>query len=184
MRLARGDTLIEVILAVSIFSFVAVSALTLMNNGLSMAQRSLETTLVRQQIDSQAEMLRYLSQSEVAEHQAAWGVVKGRAVDPDNITSVLDASACPSAGDIGTGRVSVLLPDVASSSIRVDQTFSQIPDTYARVARGVSQGISIQLARVAGGDAYDAYIQACWNGPGSGKPMTTGTIVRIYEAGA
>ena len=51
-----GDTLIEVMLATAVFSAVAVGCLTVMNRGLSIAQQSLESTLVRQQIDAQAEM--------------------------------------------------------------------------------------------------------------------------------
>ena len=56
----RGDTIIEVLLAVTIFSLVAVGSMVLMNRGVAMAQQSLETTLVRQQIDAQAEMLRFV----------------------------------------------------------------------------------------------------------------------------
>lgn len=55
----RGDTLVEVLLGVTIFSLVAVVALETMNRGMAIAQYSLETTLVRQQVDAQAEMLRY-----------------------------------------------------------------------------------------------------------------------------
>ena len=55
----RGDTLVEVLLGVTIFSLVAVIALETMNRGMAIAQYSLETTLVRQQVDAQAEMLRY-----------------------------------------------------------------------------------------------------------------------------
>ena len=53
----RGDTLVEVLLGVTIFSLVAVIALETMNRGMAIAQYSLETTLVHQQVDAQAEML-------------------------------------------------------------------------------------------------------------------------------
>ena len=68
----RGDTIIEVILAVTIFSAVAVAALTLMNSGTAISQRSLETTLVRHQVDSQAEMLRFISSSADPVFTEAW----------------------------------------------------------------------------------------------------------------
>lgn len=80
----RGDTIIEVILAVTIFSLVAVGALTLMNSGTSMSQRSLETTLVRQQIDTQAELLRFVSRSAVG---TTWDDVKAKAKNHANIYS-------------------------------------------------------------------------------------------------
>jgi len=67
---ARGDTLIEVLLAVAIFSLVAVGGLSIMNQGLSTAQRSLEITLVRQEINSQAETLRFLNASYIAAYRS------------------------------------------------------------------------------------------------------------------
>lgn len=65
----RGDTLIEVLFAVSVFSLVAVGALTIMNQGTTISQRALETTLVRQEIDGQAETLRFLHDSYVASYR-------------------------------------------------------------------------------------------------------------------
>ncbi|MBC7512045.1 type II secretion system protein, partial [Candidatus Saccharibacteria bacterium] len=62
----RGDTLIEVIVAFAVFAMVAVGALNVMNQGTATAQDTLETTHVRQQIDNQAEILRYLHQAYLA----------------------------------------------------------------------------------------------------------------------
>lgn len=63
MRFSKGDTVIEVLFAITIFSLIAVGGLSIMNQGLSIAQRSLEIGLVRQQIDAQADALRYLSRA-------------------------------------------------------------------------------------------------------------------------
>jgi len=68
-RLQRGDTLIEVLFAVSVFSFVVVGSLAIMNQGTAASQRSVEITLVRQQIDAQAETLRFMHDSYVAVYQ-------------------------------------------------------------------------------------------------------------------
>lgn len=65
----RGDTLIEVLFAISIFSLVAVGGLSIMNQGSGTAQRALEITLVRNEIDSQAEALRFLNSSYIAAYQ-------------------------------------------------------------------------------------------------------------------
>ena len=178
----RGDTLIEVILAVTIFSAVAISTLSLMNSGTAIAQRSLETTLVRQQIDSQAEMLRYISQSEDSNMVGLWSGLKIQAT-PSPV-SVVGVDSCPNATTLS--RPFVLIPSEASGVTSID-TFNENPDTFAQIKDGSSQGISIQLANVEGSDrhggrAYDAYIQACWHGPGVTRPMTIGTIVRIYDS--
>lgn len=70
-----GDTIIEVILAIAIFSLVAVGGLSIMNKGNASAQRSLEITLVRNQIDAQAEILRFWNSSYIAAY------VNGASID-------------------------------------------------------------------------------------------------------
>ena len=59
----KGDTLIEVLLAVGIFSMIAISVVAVMSGGTSSAQTALETTLAREEIDAQAEALRYIHSS-------------------------------------------------------------------------------------------------------------------------
>ena len=173
----RGDTIIEVILAVTIFSLVAVGALTLMNSGTSMSQRSLETTLVRQQIDTQAELLRFVSRSAVG---TTWHDVKAKAKDTP--VSILDSATCQDWA--GVSGAFALVATTSDVDIIENTGISATPETFARVSSTTqSQGISVQLVRVGEPTSrlYDAYIQACWNGPGSSRPMTLGTIVRIYD---
>lgn len=57
----RGDTLIEVLLGITIFSAAAVGAVFIMNRGIATAQRSFEITQVRNQINNQAELIRHLN---------------------------------------------------------------------------------------------------------------------------
>lgn len=176
----RGDTIIEVVMAVAIFSMLAIGIMALMNSGIAMAQRSLELTLVRQQIDSQAEMLRYIhdkSSQSGGSFIALWSAIKGRTIDHAN--SILNADRCPET-----------MPSGGFALVSNKNTFQLITNkyelspTYAKISTDrnpISQGISIQLVRVEGGRAYDAYIQACWMSVGTDRPMTTGTIVRIYD---
>ena len=63
----KGDTLIEVVLAVGIFSLVAIAVASVMNGGTSSAQASLEVTLAREEIDTQAEALRFIQSAYIAE---------------------------------------------------------------------------------------------------------------------
>ena len=60
MSLKRGDTIIEILFALSVFSLVAILSLNLMNNGVVSAQASLENTMVRNEINAQAEALRFI----------------------------------------------------------------------------------------------------------------------------
>lgn len=62
----KGDTLIEVTLAVGIFSMIAIAIVAVMSNGVANAQTALESTLTREEIDTQAEALRFIHSSYIA----------------------------------------------------------------------------------------------------------------------
>ena len=63
----KGDTLIEVTLAIGIFSMVAVSVVAVMGNGTAGAETALETTLTREEIDAQADALRFIHSSFISD---------------------------------------------------------------------------------------------------------------------
>ena len=187
----RGDTLVEVLLGVTIFSLVAVIALETMNRGMAIAQYSLETTLVRQQVDAQAEMLRYahdmkndtwkklvdnnsVSVSVVNDNEGNLGVEKC----PDNFSTKEFALAAT--------------PSLASKiSILNNPGDYKAAETYARVDSDTKKtyGISVRLVKPStttgsrDSNKYDAYIKACWMPVGSKMPATIGTIVRLYDSG-
>ena len=59
----KGDTLVEVAFAIGIFSLVAIIVVAVISASTSAAQAALETTLTREDIDSQAEALRFIHDS-------------------------------------------------------------------------------------------------------------------------
>lgn len=63
----RGDTIIEVMLAFAIFSLIAVISITMMNMGLATGERSLELVTARNELNAQAEALRFIHSSYIAE---------------------------------------------------------------------------------------------------------------------
>lgn len=90
MKYKKGDTLIEVVLAVGIFSMVAVAIVSVMSGGTSSAQAALETTLAREEIDTQAEALRFIHSSYIASKNAndkdtpiikLWNAIASRAIN-------------------------------------------------------------------------------------------------------
>lgn len=186
-RLESGDTIIGVVLAFAIFSAAAMGTITLINSGLATTQRNLETTLVRQQIDSQAEQLRYLRDT----GNPAWSTI----IDPAALVAAplgLDDS-CREASAIPQGFY--VRPTIAADP--ANTTYSRqaitgaslvVPETYAKIdySSGAlrSEGIWIQATRAQQNGpiaAYDFYIHACWDSYGIDEPVTLGTIVRIYE---
>jgi len=63
----RGDTIIEVSLAFAIFSLVAIISVSMMNMGLSASERSLELATARNELNAQAEALRFIHSSYISE---------------------------------------------------------------------------------------------------------------------
>ena len=62
----KGDTLIEVTIAIGIFSMIAITVASVMSSGTSGSQMALETTLAREEIDAQAEALRFIHSSYIS----------------------------------------------------------------------------------------------------------------------
>lgn len=187
----RGDTLVEVLLGVTIFSLVAVIALETMNRGMAIAQYSLETILVRQQVDAQAEMLRYAHDMKndtwkklVDNNSVSVSVVN------DNEGN-LGVEKCPD--DFSTKEFALAAtPSLASKiSILNNPGDYKAAETYARVDSDTKKtyGISVRLVKPStatgsrDSNKYDAYIKACWMPVGSKMPATIGTIVRLYDSG-
>lgn len=198
-----GDTLIEVLFAVTVFSLVVVTSLSLMNQGTSASIRSLQITLVRQEIDAQADTLRFLNSSYVAAYQSGYAPTEvspaqqyylissqaraDRAAGKSSVSKFGgDGTVCQEAPagsfilNARTGRYVVTSPiNVADAD-----TFAQIEyDTAGALTR--AKGIWIEAVRSApspSGTAYtDFHIRACWYPPGTDLPMNLGTIVRLYE---
>ncbi len=197
-RADRGDTIIEVMLAFVVFSLIAVAGISLMNKGAATAQNALEVTLVRQQIDAQAEALRYvrdmaqLEKSQLAQTQ--WKKLTdhvgagGLAVPDASSFGVSEAGMCP------------LVPDSAffmnaheggvidnSDNSRIISSNSDGSTPYARVVYETSEAIPVRssglwveaVKKNTDQDFIDFHIRACWHTPASSVPATLGTIVRM-----
>ena len=92
-----GDTLIEVTLAIGIFSLVAVAIVSVVSTSTSSAQVALESTLAREEIDNQAEALRFIQSSyvnsavyskpdEESEYQTLWKAITDNAKTKEQVT--------------------------------------------------------------------------------------------------
>lgn len=102
----RGDTLVEVMFSVGIFGIISVSAISLMNRGLNTAQTALETTMARNEIDAQAEAIRFIhaayaaeSTNSAKEYEKLWqsltdggSGISGHAINYDNASENGDNS--------------------------------------------------------------------------------------------
>lgn len=201
--LDRGDTLIEVLFALTIFSLIVVTSLTLMNQGTAAAQRSLEITSVRQQIDGQAEALRFMHDAYVGAYQSGITFnITDTATSPAEewfkMMNAVRTSGATQASQF-SGQTSCATPPSHSFIINTravtyvgDRTFLKPATEWSELVYGTdgrltaSNGMwieGIRSATVANSNTgyVDFHIRACWYGPGSNTPMTIGTIVRLYE---
>jgi type II secretory pathway pseudopilin PulG len=183
-----GDTLIEVLFAVTVFSLVAVGSLSIMNQGTATAQHSLETTLVREQIDAQAETLRFIHDSYIAaypnvvagEPSSRWTAIVAKS---DSVVAASSFGTCTPPGNafILNTKTAQLSASPLTSTV---PTYSQLRYSTDTVL-GAAEGIWIEAVRSAsvGGSSssIDFHIRACWNSAQQATPMTLGTIVRLYE---
>jgi type II secretory pathway pseudopilin PulG len=192
----RGDTIIEVLLAVTIFSMVAAGALSIMSQGTNTAQRAIEITLVRQHIDSQVEALR------AAHHAAATeATIEGtqweQLTDGVGALSSYDSSqSCP-AGDEALDGKSFIINPVNAKKIPISQyeTADAEPTLppFAQLVKAsdsddfTSYGIwiepsaeGINAATLEPGQ-YSFRVRACWSTAGLSTPSNLETVVRLYE---
>ncbi len=181
-RRTGGDTIVEVLLAFTVFTLVSVGAFAVMNKGINMVDRSLEITLVREQIDAQAEILRYAHDTGAD----AWQSIR------DNLGTPADAAAtvtsCPSASDLPVGAFVATTSDagdIVYTQLKNDSSVYTLASTYSKFTfHGApsASGIWVVPVSVEGADdTYDMYIRTCWQSVGNPQPETLGTIVRLYD---
>jgi len=189
----RGDTIIEVIIAITIFSLVAVGSFTIMNQGIAASERALEITLVRQQINAQAEALRFMHSSRASTAPSANVVNTWRRLT----TEFRQSSASPYGTTSNECTISGSRPFVLnartaqiwSGSLTASASSASVPP-YSQVIYNTDSSISaaygIWIESVPSGAPVakpfvDFHIRACWAASGSLRPMTIGTIVRLYD---
>ncbi len=63
----RGDTIIEVMFAITIFAAVAIISIAMMNLGVANSERALELSTARNELNAQAEALRFIHSSYTSE---------------------------------------------------------------------------------------------------------------------
>lgn len=200
-RSESGDTLIEVLFAITVFALIVVSSLSIMNQGVATSQRALELSLVRQQMDAQADTLRFLQSSYV---QAYGAGITYNASDPASpakeyykiIQQVRTVTSASQFGTVpcGTPPTNSFILNTRLATVETTATVFKYPTTFAQLKYnnttnqllipGGSEGLWIEGVRSSqtGNNGYiDFHIRACWDAPGLKEPMNLGTIVRLYE---
>ena len=204
-----GDTMVEVLFSIVVFSVLAVSTMSIMNKGIAISQRSLEITMARNEIKSQAEIIKMLNTSYIAYYDASnnsssqgfknyplaseWAYISSMATNnKDNLTniSLTSSNTCPELPL--SNKTFILNPQNASLATLTRGTnyiSSNELTSYAQVS-SVNDNVQARGIWIEPKSTYDAsngrknvdfYIHACWDAPDSSIPISLGTVVRLYE---
>lgn len=190
----RGDTIVEVLLAFAIFSMVSVGCMVVMGQGTNASQRALEITLVRQQLDAQAEALRAAQQAftiSPAAVETEWEkfALSGSGNNSQHF-DIDTAGRCPR--DINDVSDSFIMDPRTATAITTGPWLQDIDGAgappYAQTQLGASvtsYGMWIERTYHAGSTgSYDFNVRACWYGAGQTVPMQLETTVRLYAPAA
>ncbi len=183
----RGDTLVEVTVAMAVLGLMLAASLAVINRGLMGVSNAVERTSVRASLSSQAELLRYVFDDPVT-NEATYKKILGRTKPNNN----LGQNGC----EIGNGGFYLSVGGGTSpveynklNSVGTDHLVNNVygqPEA-ARDKSDNSLGIWIE------GDKHDGqkdgmpgyidfYVRACWTPhaaqqPGSGRMESN---VRVY----
>lgn len=184
----RGDTLVEVTVAMAVLGLMLAASLAVINRGLMGVSNAVERTSVRASLSSQAELLRYVFDDPVANKEAYKWIL-----DHTGSNVSLGQNGCEIGGGgfylsvnnkTGTPPVEIHELDWADTNKLANNVYGQ-PE--AGDDKGNSRGIWIE------GDKHDVqqngmpgyidfYVRACWTPhaaqqPGSGRMESN---VRVY----
>ena len=187
----RGDTLVEVTVAMAVLGLMLAASLAVINRGLMGVSNAVERTSVRASLSSQAELLRYVFDDPVTNKEAYKWIL-----DHTGSNVSLGQNGCEIGGGgfylsvnnkTGTPPVEIHKLNQADTNKLTNNVYGQPEAGEVGNNSGVSQGIWIE------GDKHDGqkdgmpgyidfYVRACWTPhaaqqPGSGRMESN---VRVY----
>lgn len=187
-QVERGDTLVEVTVAMAVLGLMLAASLAVINRGLMGVSNAVERTSVRASLSSQAELLRYVFDDPVT-NKEAYKAILGRTKPNNN----LGQNGCKIGG--GGFYLSVSgVPPVKMHALNPADTDHLANNVYGQPEaagdnKGNSQGIWIEGDKHDGQNGMpgmpgyiDFYVRACWTPhaaqqPGSGRMESN---VRVY----
>lgn len=186
----RGDTLIEVFVAITVLSIVTVSVFSIMNKGVASMYDSLERAQVRQILDAQSEMLQYARDQYVVQQtpqSAAMSLDDAAAaavwIRLRDTTQVPDIAGIPGLNDchISNAFYLTMKPNGGNTTMVLEKNGVISPSSgLPEPGNGLwIQKISSQAAQPV--PYKDFYIKACWQPVGSDVPQVLSSVVRLYD---
>lgn len=179
----KGDTILEVLFASAIFSLVALISINLMNKGVSSSEASLEASMARSEIDTQAESIRFIhdaylaSLNESAENDnnvyaGLWEEIIDQESEPvnlQNISSCADLYNSANENHIGDGafaintrQLSAVTSGVDPDSVVLRGILAEAP-LYPRIVFGDKDSGNFIAKDERSGDVTASKVEGIWN---------------------
>jgi len=184
----RGDTLIEVLIAITILSVAVVTAQAVMSYGQSIVLRSVERTSTQGLINSQFSYLRYAKDRAAVGDDAMWNEIISQANTNTVISETCDANPANQYPRTETGMFFIdeeIALDPPSGNIEdsvENYEFVGSPSRPKSPSNAPSPGDGIWLlARSGGGGSYyDFYAKACWISLVGPQMDRATSVLRLY----
>lgn len=191
----RGDTLIEVLIAITILSLAVVISQAVMNYGQSIALNSIERTTTQGYINSQFSYLRYArdafdnDQRNDVPTQSAGAVLWGK-IETFAVGGTTNAEACD--GNRPRSEASMFFIDETTALTQTTPAqFATAATQYPRVSgspvaaqTAPAPGSGLWLLARANGSGSERYIdftaKACWTSLVGGQPEKSTSVLRLY----
>lgn len=189
-RVERGDTLVEVTVAMAVLGLMLAASLAVINRGLMGVSNAVERTSVRASLSSQAELLRYVFDDPVTNKVTYEKILKR--TPPTQPNGNLGQKGC----EIGNGSGFYLSVGSSTSPVEMYElnsagTTELTNNVYGQPEAGDNSGASLGIwiegdkhdGQQNGMPGYiDFYVRACWTPhaaqqPGSGRMESN---VRVY----
>ncbi len=181
----RGDTLVEVLVAIVVLGMVIVGAITIMTRGLAAGQQALEHSQVRQSVASQIQMLQILRDQYAANPASVNGSVWASIVSTSNEQPIDYTNDCTV-----TSAKSASAFYLQNTGTQIQQTLFD-PTLKPVAAAQPGQGLWIETIRSHEDPSspsnsirpgyIDFVVRACWQGVGSAVQEQTVTGTRLYD---
>ena len=168
----RGDTLVEVMLSISILGMVVVGCMAIMNRSSLNVLNSIDRTAVRADINRQTELANYAKDHEGS--SSAWAnIVNLAATNTDSINEMCKTN--------GNGKSFFL--DISSDDVVV-KTGNDVKgkNTTGRAEPGYGiwiDAVAVTPVESAAPSYIDLYVKSCWTRLGSDAEAKSNTILRL-----
>lgn len=199
----RGDTLIEVLVAIAILSLAVVLAQSIMNHGQSIALRSVERTSAQSMMNSQLSYIRYARDEFMVDETSAGGHMWQKIIDSSGF--VLPETTHPPVADYCLSdparpaseqkmfyiEETIALADTTDTAPKFAAALRPYPlggaaSTPLAASATPVAGRGIWLVARSGGDKsnktdyIDFYVRGCWGSLVNAPYERTSFVMRLY----